>query len=222
MIRWFFLFLICAFPACAGPWLRTKGTGFSATTIELSPADPSTTAPYPPMYSVDAYNSVYIEYGLAPRLTIGLDGGSDLDGNGSGFAFLRFPLREGHPSRIAGEIAIGARWSLDDLTLLLRPGLSWGRGITFFDKPGWTTLDATLTIPSDGGRITPKIDAMLGLNTSDRLKLMLGLTLERPTLTLSPSIAYRTWGRYHLTLGLKLHSEKSRPLSVAFGFWQDF
>lgn len=213
MIRWILLIMLAATPALAGPWLRAEGTGFSATTAEVAPSD---------RHGIDLYNSVYAEYGLTPRLTLGLDGGGDTAGNGNALVFLRFPLREGRHSRMAAELALGARWSLTELTPLVRPGLSWGRGIALFGYSGWTTLDATLTIPGGGGTILPKLDAMIGLNQSDRLKLMLGLTLERPGTTLSPSFAYRVWDKYHLTLGLKLRSAGAGEHCLTLGFWQDF
>ncbi len=222
MIRWLFLLLFCAAPVCAGPWLRAKGTGFSATTVELAPADTGATAPYPPAYAVDAYNTVYAEYGLTPRLTLGLDGGGDMYGNGMGLVFLRFPLHEGRTARIAGEIAIGAGWSTTDLTPLLRPGLSWGRGVTLFETHGWASLDATVLLPANGNRPVPKLDAMLGLNTGKRAKLMLGLTLERPAPTLSPAFAYRVWDRFHFTIGAKLRIAQTRPHALALGFWHEF
>ncbi len=222
MIRWIFLLLLSAGPAFPGPWLRDAGTGFSSTTVDLSPADPARSAPYPPPYPVEAYTSVYAEYGLTPRLTLGLDGGSDTYGNGMGLVFLRFPLREGKTARMAGEIALGARWSLTELTPLLRPGVSWGRGLSLFGKQGWTSLDATLLIPGDGGALLPKLDATLGLNTGERMKLMLGLTVERPAPTLSASLAYRAWDKVHLTLGIKLRGDRSRPDCLSLGFWQSF
>jgi hypothetical protein len=222
MIRWLFLLLVCAGPAFSGPWLRDKGTGFNATTVEIAPADPARSAPYPPPYPVDAYTSVYGEYGLTPRLTLGLDGGSDTYGNSMGLLFLRFPLHEGRTARMAGEIAIGARWSSTELTPLLRPGLSWGRGVTLFDTAGWVSLDATLLLPANGDRPAAKLDAMLGLNTGTRTKLMLGLTLERSAPTLSPGVAYRVWDRFHITLGAKLRIAQARPHALTLGFWQEF
>jgi len=212
MIRWILLVILAASPAAAGPWLRAEGTTFSATTAEISSSDP---------FGLALYTSVYAEYGLTPRLTLGFDGGSDTLGNGSGLIFLRFPLHVAEQSRMAAEIGLGARWSLTERTPLVRPGLSWGRGITLFGHSGWTTLDATLTIPGDGGAILPKLDATLGLNRSDRLKLILGLTIERPGATLSPSLAYRVWDKTHLTLGLKLRSGGSGAHGLTFGFWQD-
>ncbi|MDV4145249.1 hypothetical protein [Shimia sp. FJ5] len=222
MIRWFFLLVLCAGPAFSGPWLRDKGTAFTSTTVEISPADPARSAPFPPPYPIDAYTAVYGEYGLTPRLTLGFDGGSDTYGNGTGLLFLRFPLREGKTARMAGEIALGARWSLTELTPLLRPGASWGRGLTLFDKPGWAALDATVLIPGDGGRMVPKLDATLGLDTGERMKVMLGLTVERPAPTLSASVAFRAWDKVHLTVGIKIRGDRSRPDCLTLGFWQTF
>ena len=213
MIRWILLFILAVPPAFAGPWMRAEGTGFSATTAEIAPSE---------RYGFQLYNSVYGEYGLTPRLTIGIDGGGDMLGNGNGLIFLRFPLRDGRRSHMAGEIGIGARWSLTELTPLLRPGVSWGRGLTLWGKSGWTTLDATLTIPGDGGTILPKLDALIGLDTGERMKLMLGLTIEHHGPTLSPSLAYRVWDKYHATLGLRLRSERQGAHCLTFGFWQDF
>ena len=219
MIRLLFLFLLCAPAVSAGPWLRTPGTVFSAVTTEIAPPKPTAFAPDLP---VEFYSSVYAEYGLTHRITIGLDGGADGFGNGQALAFIRLPLSESDYGRTAAELGVGARWSLTGITPILRPGLSWGRGLSLFGRPGWTSFDATLTIPTQGAQPIPKLDAMIGLDAGKRMKLMLGLSLERPAPTLSPSIAYRLSKTFHVTLGLKLRGDKTRPHAMSIGFWQEF
>ena len=221
MIRLLLLFLICASGVSAGPWLRAAGTGFSALSTEITPHGHMPPA-FPPDLPVDLYGSAYVEYGLTSRLTIGLDSGIDGFGNGQALAFLRLPLFQGHRGRAAAELGIGARWSLLEVTPIIRPGLSWGRDLGVFGRSGWTSFDATLTFPTDGARPVPKIDAIIGLDAGKRTKLMLGLTLERPAPTLSPAIAYRLSKTFHVTLGLKLRGDKSRSHALTIGCWQEF
>ncbi|MCW8843046.1 MAG: hypothetical protein OQK00_06485 [Rhodobacteraceae bacterium] len=223
MIRLLFLLLCLAPPALAGPWLRAEGTGFSAASTDLAPpSEPALPPDVAAQYPVDLYNSIYVEYGLTPRLTVGIDGGSDINGNGVGLVFLRIPLFEKPKGRAAAEFAVGARWSGAEITPIIRPGLSWGRGLTLLGRDGWTSVDASLAIPGNGDKVLAKLDAMLGLNAGDRMKLMLGLTLERPAPTLSPSIALKISKTLHLTLGLKLRGNADRSHGLTLGIWQTF
>ena len=223
MIRLLFLFtlcfLLCAPALSAGPWLRAPGTAFSAVTTEIAPPKPTAFASDLP---VDFYSSVYAEYGLTHRITIGLDGGTDGFGNGQALAFIRLPLFESDYGRAAADLGVGARWSLTEITPILRPGLSWGRELNLLGRSGWTSLDATLAIPTQGARLIPKLDAMIGLDVGKRMKLMLGLTLERPAPTLSPAIAYRLGKAFHVTAGLELRRDKTHPHAVSIGCWQEF
>ena len=66
MLRLVIFLLLIAPPVAGGPWMRAPGHGFVSISTEV-PLSPDATR--------WTYNAAYAEYGLTPRLAIGLDMG---------------------------------------------------------------------------------------------------------------------------------------------------
>ena len=111
------ILLLClvATQASAGAWPRQKGSGFASIATRLEFDETYTLSP--------SYNSIYLEYGLNGRHTLGVDAGQSSDGATRTIAFLRMPLFEtkrGNP--VAIELGLG---KIEE-QIVLRPGMSWG------------------------------------------------------------------------------------------------
>ena len=85
--------------------------------------------------------TLYLEYGLTERLTLGLDGyTADAGRAGSLFGWLRLPWRPGEGDDVwAVSAGLGSTLLPDgDQEATTRLGLHWGRGL----HSGWLALDA--------------------------------------------------------------------------------
>ncbi len=97
----FITFLLATFgaPVWAGAWLREKGSAFTATSVTaFKEADGE----------FKYKTSFYAEWGLLPKLTLGLDAEEHQDLYGHALIFGRFPVADfGQAGRLAGEIGVG-------------------------------------------------------------------------------------------------------------------
>ena len=85
--------------AVAGAWQRETGRVFVATTIRLGwPQDITT---WTSMEPTSQYNTVYMEYGLSPRMTLGLDLGRAVSGASKAVGFVQIPLRQAERGPVA-------------------------------------------------------------------------------------------------------------------------
>ncbi|MCP9480345.1 hypothetical protein NNA36_00080 [Shimia sp. CNT1-13L.2] len=214
MIRTLLFLLFAATPALSGPWMRDQGNGFASFATE-SPITPGSAS----------YSSLYIEYGLRPRLTLGFDGGSDFTGSGSALLFARTPLWNGKHSRLSADLALGAEWYPGLQSPVIRPGLSWGRNYLLRDKSGWMALDTTWSWRPKDDTHRPKLEATLGLTVTARSKVMLQSTWEHAngthSLSLTPTHVYRFGKNSFLTSAVVLH-QSPRPSAFKFGVWYTF
>lgn len=145
--------ILAAPTAQAGAWAREEGTFFLSFGGNAALfGDAVRPVYYDP--------TVFLEYGLTPRLTIGIDGyTADRGDAGSLLGFARLAFDDGTgPDRFAASLSAG-------YTLLpnaegvetLRAGLHWGRGL----DDGWVAVDATATWLLDAGT-QHKVDATWG------------------------------------------------------------
>ncbi|GFE51401.1 hypothetical protein So717_31540 [Roseobacter cerasinus] len=158
------LLLASAHIAGAGPWLREKGTGFVATSGSITAEN-------------DVSGTLYAEYGLRDRLTLGADifYGIDrtLQQSGSGILFLRFPLSQPDAThKWAWHAGLGARSRNMVITPAVEAGLSWGRGIQIGDRFGWAVIDSSVNIPGSDLETRIKLDGTIGLGFTDHVKGM--------------------------------------------------
>lgn len=207
------ILLLClvATQASAGAWPRQKGSGFASIATRLEFDETYTLSP--------SYNSIYLEYGLNGRHTLGVDAGQSSDGATRTVAFLRMPLFEtkrGNP--VAIELGLG---KIDE-QIVLRPGMSWGRGL----KYGWLAADGLAEL-YETGNVTLKLDVTFGLKSKAGHMLILQLQNEKPIMAptqtaFAPSVVLPFGKTRHLEIGGAMSLNDRESYSFKFGLWQDF
>lgn len=183
----------------AGAWPRDKGDLFLSFGGNVALFDGATR---PVHYDP----TLYVEYGLTDRLTVGFDGyTSDATEIVNGFVFLRYPLGsvEG-PQRLAVSVAAGAS-EIPGLALepTGRLGLHWGYGLA----RGWLAADATSVLGLAGAEREGKLELTLGQRVSDRwtgvLQLQGGIGYSGESYAkVTPSAMYELSDTTHLRAGL--------------------
>ncbi|MEI4231973.1 hypothetical protein [Roseovarius sp. D22-M7] len=199
----------------AGAWLREKGTAF----VELSGrvTEPDEYG----FYGLDA--GLYAEYGLAERLTLGLDAGHDTLRVSKAVVFMRLPLgRETRQTKLAVELGAG---EVGEETAL-RPGLSVGRGITLWDRGGWLNADGRMVLAGSGA-MTLETDLTFGLSITKRAKIILQLQAGQPDTgdgyaKFAPSFVYETKPGTHLEIGLTQPLTGSDRRGLSLDLWRMF
>ncbi len=120
-------------PVAAGAWPREEGTTFVSFGGNVALFGGATRpVHYDPM--------IYVEHGLTPRLTFGIDGyTADAGTAGSLFAWIRLPWRPGDGGDVwAASTGLGTTLLPDGThEATTRLGLHWGRGL----ETGWLALD---------------------------------------------------------------------------------
>ena len=110
--------------------------------------------------------TLYAEYGLTERITLGLDlYTADRARIVSGFAFARVPVGPADgANRTAVSLAFGTRIDArEQAAWMMRGGVHWGRGLS----SGWLSADVTGTIEAGQTRWRPKAELTWGHNWSD-------------------------------------------------------
>lgn len=205
---WLICLLVCANGAIAGPWLRDKGSGFlSASTLSDGITLPTA--------------NLYIEYGLSKTFTLG--GSFELRTGGLehlAVIFLRKPLGPRDAKLLkAFDLGLG----VENTAPFLRVGLNIGRGIKLGETYGWATLDSAIDI-FQGGGLRLKSDATLGLNLSDRWKVMGQIFAEHKdsdlTLKFAPSAVWTPKsGKQSYQFGFEIGDDRT---AFRAGLWRDF
>lgn len=210
--------LLCAGPALGGPWLREEGELFISSVSELTEEDGVR----------DLWGATYAEWGARPGLTLGAKyGRATATESGETYGFLRVAVPVTPPYRVAAELGLGHR--TDDAGRgepLLRPGRSWGRGLTALGRPGWVSLDAAAEIGLDTGNRASKIEITLGLNPDDRSHAILQLRRdgddEYSDWVLAPSYVRRATKRMDLQIGGIWSPDDEGKRGLLAGTWFTF
>src|SRR6056297_663813 len=128
----FLLSLSYVSAACAGAWPRAQGDGFGSVSVRLGwPQDVETWSSLEPTQD---YSTIYLEYGLTDKLTLGADIGHSVSGSGKTVLFLQWPLRQTDSGmQASAQLGVG----LISGTRVVRPGLSVGWGL----ETGWISVD---------------------------------------------------------------------------------
>jgi len=236
---WRFLLsaLLIGLPAAAisGPWPQEKGALFFAYSSSIS-ANSAT--------RYETGHSIYAEYGLTPRLTVGLDGYLGPAGKASeAYIFMRIPIgKTNKPGRLALTFALGQKnipnpWGPEVKQTQAKLGLSWGRGL----KNGWLAVDAFAIIavnkeipafaPAFTGHFNShfKADFTWGMKPTDRLMLIWQLQTGIPAdgenyVKLSPSVVWSI-GKANNTkveIGLVKGLTGDDTESLKIGLWKSF
>jgi len=216
--------------ALAGAWPRDKGELFLSFSSEVS------------AHSQTRYatgTSLYAEYGLTHRLTIGFDGTLGPEGTPSeAHLFLRSPL--GRPKQnapLAISFGLGQKttpnpWGTTTRQDTARVGISWGHGL----PRGWLGVDISATRVLNSSLVVPgqsgtsyKADFTWGMKPSKRLMLIWQLQTGK-----APDGP--TYAKFAPSLIWKMPRGKGTPIEIGFvqgvtgddsrnlklGFWKVF
>ena len=203
------LFALAATEAAAGAWPRPKGETFVSIATRQSTGARTLIGAVQDLHN---YTSVYAEYGLTERLTLGLDAG-----HGSGpdeavdaaLVFARLPVWSPGEHKVAADLGFGLLADgVEPTQTRIRPGLAWGRGFESRWGGGWLGMEASYEIRLPSGEHAAKADFTAGLKPKEGwmgiLQLQAGAytDAEAPILRLAPSVVRQVGRR---------RSARSRP-----------
>lgn len=236
MTRWplclSILALVAPPMAQAGAWPREAGTVFVATGAERD-------------RDGNSYASLYAEYGLSPRTTVGVELGHTTVGETTALVWAQRPLDDGKGAhRFSVGFGLGAVWRDGAIEPLAQTTLAWGRGFDSRLAAGWLSARGSLRIalspadvsmapadPTEAAFLTPetsvKSELTLGLHAREGLMLINELWFEdRDDVAFSAKLA--TSAVVDIAGPLKLQLGVIEPLrgpgesSVRLGSWVTF
>jgi hypothetical protein len=207
---------LAAPPATAGAWPQSEGTGFATAAVQV--AWPQDIAAWTSTAPTEDYQTLYLEYGLTPDWTVGLDLGRSVSGADKTIGFVQYPLRnrDNGPKATAqigfGELA-GA-W-------VVRPGLSVGWGF----EQGWLSFDSVAEV-SQGGTDW-KLDIALGRRFErGRMAIVQLQTGDpdagQPFVRLAPSYVFPWTERLKVEAGGTWGLKEDASIGVKLGLWVEF
>lgn len=204
----------------AGAWPRAEGHTFIANGFGLLHADGA---------PEQNEQTVYFERGLKKNRTLGFSGSLNMSSSGEGHIFLRLPPRtRANGALTAIELGIGVKSTdLVNFRPFVKAGLSWSKSVTLHRKAGWLSVDNAILWDLDKDDHRLKIDATLGLNLSERFKLIgqgfFEATQYGSSLTLAPSLVYRPRkGRMSYKIGVERKQGDAAQTGVRFAIWTEF
>lgn len=223
------ILLFFAGAAVAGAWPRGRGEAFLSFSQSVSSGTPALLAPD---LSFRSQTSVYAEYGLTERLTLGFDGaygwGPEAD-LWTGLAFARWPLAEtAAGDRFAVDVGLGRRVDSEDGSdTRARLGLAWGRGFEITWGQGWMGVESSAErlIPANDNLY--KADFTIGLKPDDDWMLIFqvqgGLYPKAdPLVRIAPSLVRRLGRHVHAQLGVDTTVTGERSYGVKLSTWLSF
>lgn len=226
------LLILLMLPATAqaGAWLREKGSVFLSWSNTISTLSSNKFA---------SDTSLYVEYGLTPRLTVGFDGYLGSSGKASeAYLFMRLPIgKKQRAANMALTFGIGHKafpnpWGTVTKQSLTKLGFSWGRGL----KHGWLAFDASAITVQRSAPFVPgqastsySADFTWGQKPSERLMLIWQMQTGKTTngaayAKFAPSVVWSFGAKRNnsVEIGMVkgLHGDDSQSLKL--GFWKSF
>ncbi|MBS0124846.1 hypothetical protein [Thetidibacter halocola] len=214
----FLLCLLLPGAAMAGAWQRETGSVFVATTVRLGwPQDIMT---WTSMEPTSQYNTVYLEYGLSPRLTLGLDLGRAVSGASKAVGFVQIPLRQ---AERGPQMALQLGAGQIENEPVLRPGLSVGWSL----ERGWLGIDSLAEIGVSNSRVDLKSDITWGRSLQKGRLLILQVQTGLPAnedafVRFAPSLVTPLTKRLKLETGVGIGLVGDRDMGVTMGLWAEF
>lgn len=203
--------------AWAGAWPRDPGTWFATAATRL--AWPQSLSDWQSAAPTQDYQTLYLEYGLTPRWTLGLDLGRSVSGADKTIGFARVALPDGpYGAKLSTQLGIGA---LADAAVV-RPGLSIGWGV----ESGWIAIDAVAEMVRDQGTDW-KLDVTWGRKRRNDhmviLQIQMGAPARDPAFArLAPSYVWPTSTRYMLEAGVTYGLRGDSSMGIKLGVWAHF
>lgn len=213
---------LCAVAAGASPWPRETGAVFLAATgsyrFDLATGTATSEA------------SVYAEYGLSPRITLGFDGTQAQLGGTRALIFARMSLGSADRRlKLAAGLGLGAvgATAAQDRTGVARFWVAAGRDHAL-GQGGWWNVTAAVEAEGAGQGPLGKLDATFGLNFGPRLQGMVqveasGRAGDGTQVTVVPGLIWRTGTRTRLHAGIEARADRAgRQAGLRLGLWRDF
>lgn len=219
--RFILTVFILVFPQhlAAGPWLRDKGSSFTAVSIAGN-------------YALETANQTYLEYGLTDTTTLIGDVGMARFHYIPNTGYATFSIRRAlgpkeAASKWAYELGLGAGWVGEEILPHVRTALSWGRGITLGKKPGWMTVEGTVLWDVTYALHVAKVDTTVGLNATKKTKAMVQIfsahAVGETIATLAPSVVYSPANtKFSILLGAESQIGQWDNTAVKIGIWREF
>jgi len=222
MIRYILILILTAGLAHsvqAGPWLREKGSTFTANSVTGT-------------YYLDTTSQTFIEYGLSAKTTLIADIGMVRPRFGpyAGYATLSMRRALSSPearSKWAYEFGVGVGWVGAETLPHLRTALSWGRGITLGEKTGWMTAEAAVVWDLTYALHVTKLDATVGLNftekTSGMLQVYAANLADTSIATIAPSLVFSPiYTKFRVQLGTETVLGQVANSALKISLWREF
>lgn len=231
-MRVLLLVLLAIWPSLcfAGAWPREKGGVFLsfATTTQASPLLHATQIPE---LAHSSESSLYAEYGLTHRVTLGFDGMmTDSVSYGQFLFFARVALGDMEAqNRFSASFAIGqfidTVIDIDHLeaeqTSLTRLGLHYGRGLS----NGWVGAELFATNTALGTDL--KLDATWGIKPWDRWMFITQLQTGSPAqgdsyANFAPAVVWKMNKRLSIEVSVIQPLGGDRDPALKLGSWTEF
>lgn len=203
-------------PLHAGAWPRGEGNHFFSSTMRVAASNIDG-----PFFT---YNTFYYEYGLNDRITIGADIGRAVSGEIKAIGYARMPvLSRLEHNRFAIELGVGSIAG----NRVIRPGLSFGRGISTRWGHGWIAMESVAEIAIDVGKVDYKADFTFGIDVRPRIKVIVQLQSGAPAgdpyfARLAPSVVVRVSKKSHIEFGLTAGLVGDDQIGLKIGIWRAF
>ena len=216
------IFILIASAVGAGPWPREAGAVFLATggTYRFDLATGLLTGEA----------TVYAEYGLTRRITLGFDGMQSDAGAVQALVFARVPLgREDRRLKLALGVGLGgaragavAGWGG-----LARVGVAVGRDHRL-GRGGWWTVGAAVEADQANPLPLARIDATFGLGLAPRLQGLVQVEASArddrdAQVAVIPGVIWRLGPHTRLHLGVEARASRmTRQAGLRASLWRDF
>lgn len=212
--------------AQAGPWPRAEKTFFSATAVDISQQP---TRLNPSDDAIHMYNTGYLEYGLTPKLSLGINVIHPTSEPVDAEVFVGINILQKGPHALSVELG----W-LNRLILLpdgqidqatgTSIGLAYGRGLSLFGKNGWATAELHVKNHDHGREI--KFDTTLGINFDSGWLAMIQTFNSQIDGTWShkvaPSFAMPYGEKQKVAFGLRAPVDAPERTAIHVGIWSEF
>ena len=213
------LALLCATQTQAGPWPLGKGDVFLSFGANVAVTQDAE-AP------VHTDPSLYLEYGLTEKLTVGFTSFSSEAGEAiSGYAFARYPVLPRLNDPLTVTIGAGLKYRFGDLAPdpRIQLGFSWCHG---WDN-AWATIVTNSTYSTTDQTTFHTLDATYGWRPTDNIATIFQLqTVTGETVDfyakIAPSVAYTFGDHLTVELGLIQALTGDRGTGLRLGTWIEF
>lgn len=214
-----FFILVVPQILAAGPWLREKGSSFTAVSISGN-------------YALETASQTYLEYGFSDKTTLIGDVGMARFHYIPNSGYATFSIRRAlgpreAASKWAYELGLGAGWVGEEILPQVRTAINWGRGIKLGEKSGWMTVEGAVLWDVTYASHVTKIDTTVGLNLTDKTKGMLQLytahAVGESIATLAPSVIYSPEStNFSIQFGAETQIGHWDNAAVKIGIWREF